>query len=100
MIVAPCSMRMLSAIATIHCDTLIARAADVQLKERRRLVLLARQTPLHLGHLRNMCTVTELGAVVMPPVPAFYHRPETVDDIIANLACQAIDLLALPVGPL
>lgn len=100
MIVAPCSMRMLSAIATGHCDTLIARAADVQLKERRRLILLARETPLHLGHLRNMCAATELGAIVMPPVPAFYHRPQTLDDIVDHLACRAIDLLALPTGPI
>lgn len=100
MIVAPCSMRTLSAIATGHADSLIARAADVQLKERRRLVLLARETPLHLGHLRNMCTVTELGAIVMPPVPAFYHKPQTVDEIIDHLACRAIDLLALAGGPI
>lgn len=100
MIVAPCSMRTLSAVATGHADTLIARAADVQLKERRRLVLLARETPLHLGHLRNMCTVTEMGAIVMPPVPAFYHKPQTIDDMVDQLACRAIDLLALAIGPI
>lgn len=96
MIVAPCSMQTLSAIATGRTDTLIGRAADVQLKERRRLVLLARETPLHLGHLRNMCAVTEMGAIVMPPVPAFYHRPQSVADIVDHLAARAIDLLAMP----
>ena len=96
MIVAPCSMQTLSAIATGRTDTLIGRAADVQLKERRRLVLLARETPLHLGHLRNMCAVTEMGAIIMPPVPAFYHRPQSVADIFDHLAARAIDLLAMP----
>jgi 4-hydroxy-3-polyprenylbenzoate decarboxylase len=100
MIVAPCSMQTLSAIATGRADTLIARAADVQLKERRRLVLLARETPLHLGHLRNMCAVTEMGAVVMPPVPAFYHRPQSVAEIVDHLAARTIDLLALCHSPL
>ncbi|MCF3641734.1 UbiX family flavin prenyltransferase [Rhizobium sp. TRM95111] len=99
MIVAPCSMQTLSAIATGRTDTLLARAADVQLKERRRLVLLTRETPLHLGHLRNMCTVTEVGAIVMPPVPAFYHRPQSIAEIIDHLAARAIDLLVLPVPP-
>lgn len=100
MIVAPCSMQTLSSIATGRADTLLTRAADVQLKERRRLVLLARETPLHLGHLRSMCAVTEMGAIVMPPVPAFYHRPRTVDEIVDHLAARAIDLLALPCGPI
>ncbi len=100
MIVAPCSMQTLSAIATGRTDTLIARAADVQLKERRRLVLMARETPLHLGHLRNMCAVTEMGGIIMPPVPAFYHRPQSVTDIIDHLAARAIDLLALAHGAL
>lgn len=100
MIVAPCSMQTLSSIATGRADTLLTRAADVQLKERRRLVLLARETPLHLGHLRSMCAVTEMGAIVMPPVPAFYHLPRTVDEIVDHLAARAIDLLALPCGPI
>ncbi|MCD2180545.1 UbiX family flavin prenyltransferase [Rhizobium sp. GN54] len=100
MVVAPCSMQTLSSIATGRADTLLTRAADVQLKERRRLVLLARETPLHLGHLRSMCAVTEMGAIVMPPVPAFYHRPRTVDEIVDHLAARAIDLLALPCGPI
>lgn len=96
MIVAPCSMRTLAAIAAGLADNLIVRAADVHLKERRRLVLMARETPLHLGHLRNMVAVTEMGAIVMPPVPAFYHRPETVAEIVDHLASRAIDLLGLP----
>ena len=96
MIVAPCSMRTLAAIAAGLADNLIVRAADVHLKERRRLVLMARETPLHLGHLRNMVTVTEMGAIVMPPVPAFYHRPGTVAEIVDHLAGRAIDLLGLP----
>jgi 4-hydroxy-3-polyprenylbenzoate decarboxylase len=100
MIVAPCSMQTLSAIATGRNDSLLTRAAHVQLKERRRLVLLARETPLHLGHLRNMCAVTEIGAIVMPPVPAFYHHPKSVEDIVDHLAARAIDLLALSHAPL
>lgn len=97
MIVAPCSMRTLAAIATGTSDNLLVRAADVHLKERRKLVLLARETPLHLGHLRNMCAVTEMGGVIMPPVPAFYHRPTTVDEIVDHLAARAIDQLHLPI---
>ncbi|AOF94422.1 polyprenyl P-hydroxybenzoate and phenylacrylic acid decarboxylase family protein (plasmid) [Sinorhizobium sp. RAC02] len=100
MIVAPCSMQTLSVIATGRTDTLLARAADVQLKERRRLVLMTRETPLHLGHLRNMCAVTEMGAIVMPPVPAFYHLPQSVAEIVDHLATRAIDLLALSRPPL
>lgn len=100
MIVAPCSMRTLSAIASGLADNLLVRAADVHLKERRRLVLMARETPLHLGHLRNMCAVTEMGAIIMPPVPAFYHRPASIEAIIDHLAARAIDLLALPIAPL
>lgn len=100
MIVAPCSMRTLGAIAHGIADNLIVRAADVHLKERRRLVLVTRETPLHLGHLRNMCAVTEMGAIVMPPVPAFYHRPQSLDEVIDQIAARAIDLLGLPFGPL
>jgi len=96
MIVAPCSMQTLSSIATGRTDTLLTRAADVQLKERRRLVLLARETPLHLGHLRSMVAATEMGAIIMPPVPAFYHCPSSVAEIIDHLAARAIDLLAFP----
>ncbi len=96
MIVAPCSMHTLAAIATGLAGNLLVRAADVQLKERRKLILMARETPLHLGHLRNMCAVAEMGAIVMPPMPAFYHRPGSVEAIIDHLAARAIDLLGLP----
>lgn len=96
MLVVPCSMHTLGAIAGSLADNLIVRAADVHLKERRRLVLLARETPLHLGHLRNMVAVTEMGAIVMPPVPAFYHRPGSVEEIVDHIAARAVDLLGLP----
>jgi 4-hydroxy-3-polyprenylbenzoate decarboxylase len=100
MLVAPCSMHSLAAIATGIADNLIIRAADVHLKERRRLVLVAREAPLHLGHLRSMVAVTEMGAIVMPPVPAFYHHPQSVAEIVDQLAARAIDLLGLPYAPL
>ena len=95
MVVAPCSMRTLAAIAHGLSDSLLTRAADVMLKERRRLVLLARESPLHLVHLRNMATVTEMGAIVCPPMPAFYQRPRTVDDIVQHAVARALDLLGL-----
>lgn len=95
MIVAPCSMRTLAAIAGSHSDNLLVRAADVQLKERRRLVLLARESPLHLGHLRAMAQATEIGAIIAPPVPAFYLRPTSLADVIDQIARRAINLLAL-----
>jgi 4-hydroxy-3-polyprenylbenzoate decarboxylase/2,5-furandicarboxylate decarboxylase 2 len=95
MVVAPCSMRTLAAIATGVADNLVTRAADVMLKERRRLVLLARETPLHLVHLRNMTTVTEMGAIVMPPVPAFYAHPQSVDDIVGHTVGRVLDLFAV-----
>ena len=98
MIVAPCSMRTLSAIAYSQSDTLLVRAADVHLKERRRLVLLARETPLHLGHLRAMVAVTEMGAIVAPPVPAFYRRPESIEAVIDAIARRAIDHLGIDLG--
>lgn len=100
MIVAPCSMRSLAAIAHSLSDNLLVRAADVRLKERQPLVLVARETPLHLGHLRAMTAVTEMGAIVMPPVPAFYHLPRSVEEVVDQLASRAIDLLGLPGGPL
>jgi len=95
MIVAPCSMRSLAAIAHGLDDNLLTRAAGVQLKERRRLVLLTRETPLTLAHLRNMTNVTEMGAVVLPPVPAFYLNPQHVSDIVDQIAARAIDVLKL-----
>ncbi|WP_282295364.1 UbiX family flavin prenyltransferase [Stenotrophomonas sp. PS02289] len=95
MIVAPCSMRTLACIANGMTDNLLTRAADVVLKERRKLVLMARETPLHLGHIRNMAKVTEYGAIVFPPVPSLYAGPQSVDDIIAHSAARAIGLLGL-----
>lgn len=97
MIVAPCSIRSLSAIAYGQLDNLLARAADVQLKERRRLVLLVRESPLHLGHLRAMAQVSEYGAIVAPPVPAFYQQPRDIDAIIDQIALRAIGLLDLDI---
>jgi 4-hydroxy-3-polyprenylbenzoate decarboxylase len=95
MIVAPCSMRSLCAIAYGQLGDLLTRAADVQLKERRRLVLVARESPLHLGHLRAMAQVTEYGAIVAPPVPAFYLKPRDIASIIDQIALRAIGLLDL-----
>jgi len=96
MAVAPCSMRTLAAIASGLGDNLITRAADVMLKERRRLVLMVREAPLHLVHLRNMATVTEMGGIVCPPVPAFYLRPQTVQDIVDQAVARTLDLLDVP----
>ena len=98
MIVAPCSMRTLSAIASSLSDNLLVRAADVHLKERRRLVLLVRETPLHLGHLKAMTQVAEMGAIVAPPVPAFYRLPRSVDDIVDHIARRAIEHLGIDLG--
>jgi 4-hydroxy-3-polyprenylbenzoate decarboxylase len=98
MVVAPCSMKTLADIATGTSSTLIARAADVILKERRRLVLLARETPLHAAHLRNMLAVTEMGAIVAPPVPAFYAKPATLDDMIGHTLGRVLDLFDLDAG--
>ncbi|MGC9368885.1 MAG: UbiX family flavin prenyltransferase [Paracoccaceae bacterium] len=95
MIVAPCSMRSLAAIATGLDDNLLTRAAAVQLKERRPLVLLTREAPLTLAHLRNMTAVTEMGAIVLPPVPAFYLRPDSLDAAVDQIAARAVDLLRL-----
>lgn len=96
MVVAPCSMRTLAAIAHGLSDNLVTRAADVMLKERRRLVLMARETPLHLTHLRNMTAVTEMGAIVCPPMPAFYLRPQSLDDIVDASVARVLDLLDVP----
>lgn len=95
MIVAPCSMRSLAAIANGLDDNLLTRAAGVQLKERRRLVLLTREAPLTLAHLRNMIAATETGAIIMPPVPAFYLKPQSVCDIVDQIAARAVDLLGI-----
>ncbi|ATX65744.1 UbiX family flavin prenyltransferase [Roseinatronobacter bogoriensis] len=95
MIVAPCSMRSLAAIANGLDDTLLTRAAGVQLKERRPLVLLAREAPLTLAHLRNMTTVTEMGGIILPPVPAFYLKPDSVAAITTQIAARAVDMLRL-----
>ena len=93
MVVAPCSMRTLAAIAHGLTDNLLTRAADVMLKERRRLVLMVRETPLHLAHLRNMVAVTEMGGIVCPPLPAFYLRPQTVEDVVNHSVARVLDLI-------
>lgn len=98
MVIAPCSMRTLAEIATGTSGTLVGRAADVMLKERRRLVLLARETPLTLVHLRNMTTVTEMGAIVAPPVPAFYARPAGLDEMVDHTLGRVLDLFDIDVG--
>jgi flavin prenyltransferase len=95
MLVAPCSIRTLSEIAGGVTSSLLSRAADVVLKERRKLVLMVRETPLHLGHLRAMTQVTEMGAIVMPPVPAFYTRPSSLDDVVNHSVGRALDLFGL-----
>lgn len=95
MIVAPCSIKSLSAIAHSYNDSLLARAADVCLKERRKLVLVVRETPLHLGHLRLMAEATEYGAIILPPMPAFYHQPKTIADLVDQTVGKVLDQFGL-----
>ena len=96
MVVAPCSINTMSSIATGITSNLLTRAADVTLKERRKLILMIRETPLHLGHLRSMVMLAEMGAIVAPPVPAFYHKPQSVSDIVDHSVDRVLDLLGLP----
>jgi 4-hydroxy-3-polyprenylbenzoate decarboxylase len=96
MAVAPCSIHTLSAIAAGLSSNIIVRAADVCLKERRRLVLVVRETPFHLGHLRSMVAVTEMGAIVAPPIPGFYHKPQTIDELIDHSVNRILDLIGCP----
>lgn len=98
MVIAPCSMKTLAAVAHAHADDLVSRAADVVLKERRRLVLVPRETPLNLAHLRNMVAVTEMGAIVMPPMPAFYALPKTIDDLVQHTVGRVLDLFGADSG--
>ena len=95
MVIAPCSMKTLAAVAHAHADDLVSRAADVVLKERRRLVLMPRETPLNLAHLRNMVAVSEMGAIVFPPVPAFYAAPKSLDDLVAHSVARVLDLFGV-----
>lgn len=96
MVVAPCSIHTMSAIATGISSNLVVRAADVVLKEKRKLILLVRESPFHLGHLRNMTALAEMGAIIAPPIPGFYHQPKTVMDIVDHSVDRVLDLLGLP----
>lgn len=99
MIVAPCSIKTLAALAQGHADTLIARAGDVTLKEGRPLLALVRETPLHLGHLRQMTAFAEIGGIVFPPVPAFYQKPKTIDDLVDHTVARVLDRMGLGGAP-
>jgi 4-hydroxy-3-polyprenylbenzoate decarboxylase len=96
MVVAPCSIRTMSAIAAGISSNLLLRAADVTLKERRKLILMVRETPFHLGHLRTMAALTEMGAIIAPPIPGFYHQPQTILDLVDHSVERVLDLLGLP----
>jgi 4-hydroxy-3-polyprenylbenzoate decarboxylase len=98
MVIAPCSIKTLSALANSHADTLITRAGDVTLKEGRPLVVVVRETPLHVGHLRQMLALAEMGAVILPPVPAFYHRPKTVRDLVDHTVGRVLDRMGIAHG--
>jgi 4-hydroxy-3-polyprenylbenzoate decarboxylase len=95
MIVAPCTVKTMSAIANSYSENLLIRVGDVTIKERRRLLLLVRETPLHLGHLRNMERLCEMGAIIMPPAPAFYHRPQTIQDIVDHTVGKMLDIFGI-----
>ena len=95
MVIAPCSIHTMSAIANGISSNLLVRAADVMLKEHRRLILMVRETPFHLGHLRSMVSLAEMGAIVMPPVPAFYHQPKSIEDIVDHTIDRVVDLLGI-----
>lgn len=96
MVIAPCSIHTMSAIATGITSNLMIRAADVALKERRKLVLMVRETPFHLGHLRNMTALSEMGAIIAPPIPGFYHNPATIMDLVDHSVERVLDLIGLP----
>jgi 4-hydroxy-3-polyprenylbenzoate decarboxylase len=96
MAIAPCSMKTLAAVAHGLCDNLLTRAADVMLKERRPLLLMVRETPFNLAHLRNMTAVTEMGGIVFPPLPAFYHRPKSIDEMVADTVERVLQTLRVP----
>jgi 4-hydroxy-3-polyprenylbenzoate decarboxylase len=98
MVVAPCSIKTLAALASCHADTLIARAGDVTLKEGRPLLALVRETPLHVGHLRQMLAFAEMGGIVFPPVPAFYGKPTTVDEIVDHTVARVLERMGLGAG--
>jgi 4-hydroxy-3-polyprenylbenzoate decarboxylase len=96
MVVAPCSIHSMSSIAHGITSNLLTRAADVTLKERRRLILMVRESPLHLGHLRTMTALAEMGAILAPPIPGFYNQPQTVDDLVDSSVDRVLDLIGLP----
>ncbi len=93
MVIAPCSMNTMGSIASGACSNLLTRAADVTLKERRKLILMVRETPFHLGHLRSMVALTEMGAIIAPPIPAFYQKPKTIQDLVDDSVDRVLDLL-------